>query len=64
VQNIQEVKSGIWPALRIDGMYVNMGFVRSYALGIMEQVYIKKKDINDWLICTEPKECLRDASWY
>jgi hypothetical protein len=49
---------------KIKGMWMNMGFVNTFPMGMIARFEIKNENLGDWEYCTEPdKTCVRYSTW-
>ena len=50
--------------VKLNGEWINMGFVKSYHIGVRQNLVILKEDYSNWLYCVNSQiECLRNAEW-
>lgn len=64
--NIIRIRGPYGPNQKFElkGEWINMGFVRSWPLGITQKIRLSRKDFSSWEICLTPEvDCLRYGHW-
>ena len=66
VQIMSATKHAENGSYEIRGMWLNQGFVDTYAINILAEFTIKKEDLSNWMKCLltlDEIRCIRNANW-
>ncbi len=64
VEHQQTFKSYPGGYTKYRGKWLNLGYVKSWSLGVYQVIDIKDENRQDWLICDdEDEDCLRFSQW-
>ncbi len=51
--------------IEITGRWINMGFVESFHLHVLQKIKLSKEELKYWQFCLEPRaKCIRYAKWH
>jgi hypothetical protein len=49
---------------KLKGEWINMGFVQSYAIGIVNKIELNREALSQWELCLESEpQCIRHSQW-